>query len=152
MDASLGGFQTFITTVMGVPVANLPLTAPIIPFCFNYATNAVNPALNTIPNFDVSQPTTYATAIYYLAADLLINFATDTSPSTYFSDLRKSFGCNTFVGGVITSSGDGTTSQSMQVAEFVSNLNIGDLQNMKTPYGRQYLAIAQSVGTLWGMT
>ena len=152
MNPTIAGFQWFIANIMGITSAQLPTTAGVIAFAYNMAYNTVNPALACMPNANTSEPTMYATAVYNLAADLLINFAQDTPPSTYFKDLRASFGCNSFVGGVISSTGDEGTNQSMTVPEFANTLTISQLQNLKTPYGRIYLGIAQAYGPLWGLS
>ena len=97
-------------------------------------------------------------ATYNLAADTLINFAQDPAVAPVFMDempywswLRKQYGVLNFVPGVIQSTSDEGTSASYEVAEQFKNYTIANLQNLKTPYGRQYLGIAGSWGTLWGM-
>lgn len=154
MDPTLAGFQAFITSVMGIPPSALPLTAPVVAFSFNLAMNLVNTALTCMPNFDPTQPTIYATAVYNLAGDTLVNVAPDqpAPAEPYFAPLRASFGINSFTAGVITSTSDQATSEGMEVPDFVKGLTIANLQNLKTPWGRQYLAIAQSYGSLWGLT
>ena len=59
---------------------------------------------------------------------------------------------NSFVAGVIESSADESTSQSMKVPDQFEGLTIADLQNLKTPWGRTYLGIAQSIRTDWGIS
>ena len=152
MNPTLAGFIWFIQNVMGITTANLPTTAPVIAFAYNLAVNTVNISLANVPNNDPTQPTIYATAVYNLAGDMLINFAQDTPPSTFFADMRASFGCNSFVSGVINSTSDEGTSESMTVPEAFTQLTISQLQNLKTPYGRIYLGIAQSYGSLWGLS
>jgi hypothetical protein len=56
------------------------------------------------------------------------------------------------VAGVIGSSADETTSESLVVPEAMKNLTLQNLQNLKTPYGRQYLYFAQAFGTNWGLS
>ena len=155
MDPTIAGFQWFITNIMGITSAQLPSTASVIAFAYNLAYNTVNPALACMPNANTAEPTIYATAVYNLAADMLINFAPDSAgppPSTYFADLRKSFGCNSFVGGVINSTSDEGTSQGMVVPDFAQTLTVAQVQNLKTPYGRMYLGIAAGYGPLWGLS
>lgn len=152
MDPTLAGYVYFLFNIAGIPTAALSSTAPIIAFSFNYAMDKTYKLLACLPNYDPSQPTLYAQAIYNLATDNLINFAPDTPPSTYFADLRKNMGLNSFIAGVISSSSDQGTSQSLDIPNFFKTLTLSDLQLMKTPFGRQYLAIAQSTGPLWGLT
>lgn len=70
----------------------------------------------------------------------------------YFQALRKSWNISGFVPGVISASSDESTSESLVVPEAFKNLMLSDLQNLKTPYGRQYLEFAQMTGTLWGVS
>ncbi len=70
----------------------------------------------------------------------------------YFSSLRRAWNITGFTAGVITASSDETTSETLLTPEFMKNLTMGNLQNLKTPYGRTYLAIAQDYGYLWAMS
>ena len=71
----------------------------------------------------------------------------------FFSDLRKKMNIDGFVSGVISSSGDEGTNQSMVVQEAAKQFTLKDLQNLKTPWGRTYLGLAQSFGpTTWGLS
>jgi hypothetical protein len=71
----------------------------------------------------------------------------------YWSDLRAKYGLDSFVLGVIQSSADQGTSQSLLVPDWVKNLTMFDLALLKTPWGRRYLGLAQAYGpTIWGLT
>ena len=148
---TLSDFQTFITSVMGISTSVLPSNSPVITWSFDFAYDWVAQELSGL----TAQPgswTMYQRAVYNLAADTLINWAQDTPPSTYFANLRKDFGCNSFVAGVIQSSSDEGTSESLLVPEAFARLTIANLGNLKTPYGRAYLGIAQSFGPVWGLS
>lgn len=149
-------YQSFITNQMQIPASALPLGSPVILMSLAIAEDVVNTELMRIPNIGVNLgytgPTIYELAVYNLAADNLINFAQDQAGQTYFSDLRSAWKINSFVPGVIQSSGDETSLESLLAPEFMKNLTLSDLQNLKTPYGRQYLALAQKYGSLWGMS
>jgi hypothetical protein len=154
MQPTLAGFQSFITNVMVIPAVALPLNDSVIPWAYSVALMTVNPQLAII---GVSPPDSiavkaYTEAVYNLAGDLIITNAADQPGYTFFSDLRKTYGTNSFAPGVTTSASDNGTSSSVQAVQAMANLTLGDLQNLKTPYGRRYLAIAQSVGTMWGMS
>lgn len=154
---TLEGYITFLADVAGIPANVLPATAPIIPYSYNFALNQVYQPLACLPNFDPSQPSLYAVAVYSLATDTLINFAPDNPAlppplNTFFADLRKAFGLNLFVAGVISSTSDQGTSQSMELPDFYKTLTLANFQQLKTPFGRQYLAIAQSAGPVWGLS
>lgn len=75
-----------------------------------------------------------------------------TASEIYFSSARVKFNLTGFVAGVISSSSDVSTSESILNPDFMTGLTMGNLQNLKTPYGRAYLAIAQDYGTLWGVS
>lgn len=143
---SQADFQTFLTNVVGIAVEYLPVGSPSIGYAYSYAYSVVLPLLAYIPG------NLYSLAIYNLAADALINYAQDQPGRSFFSDLRKSLGISIFVPGVTGSSSDGGTSNSRVTPDFMEGLTMMDLQNMKTPYGRQYLAIAQQYGSIWGLS
>lgn len=88
----------------------------------------------------------YTLAIYNLATDRVINWAQDIPDQTYFSDLRDKMKLTTPAVGTVTSVGDQGSSVSVVNPEFLKNLTLMDLQDMRTPYGRNYLGIAQQFG------
>ena len=154
---SLAGFQEWTRIVMGVPVSVLPDDSPITPVAYQVALDIVNEQLQCLGNGQI-----YTLAVYNLGGDNLINYAQDqTSPppspppanaATYWTDLRAAFHIGAFVAGVISGSADQGTSQTILNPDFMKGLTMANLQQLKTPYGRQYLAFAQDVGTLWGLS
>ncbi len=142
---TLAGFQWFIASIMGINTTELPANSTVITWVYNQAIATVNLAIT-------SSPSLYEQAVYNLAGDLLINFAEDQTGQTFFADSRAKFHIYDFVAGVVSSTSDESTSTSLEVPEQFKNLTMADLQNIKTPYGRQYLAIAQKYGTLWGIS
>ena len=161
---TLAGFVSFIANVMDTnpPTgpANpliLPPTSPVIPISYQIALSIVNPALAAVPNvtqgITPAAPSIYALAVYNLAGSNLINFAQDQSGRTYFRDLRKDLGINAFVPGVVAGSSDQGTATSNLNPEFMRNLTLANLQQLRDPYGRAYLAFAQAAGpTIWGLS
>jgi len=153
IPASQSGFQTFVTTVMGIPTTALAVNDPVIAMAYNIAVDIVNSDLLAIPDL-------YALAVYNLAASNVINYAQDipNGPTNnegllYFAALRKQWGLNSFSPGLVQSTSDGGTSSSMALPNWTSGLTLSDLQLLNDPYGRRYLAIAQKVGpSLWGMS
>lgn len=144
---TLAGFQWFIANVMQIPAVSLPPSAPVIGFAFSVACDTVLCAIQQ------ASPLLYNQAVYNLAADLLINYATDTPATpTYFSGLRDTFKIGQFSAGVIANAGDEATSAGIEVIEGMRLLTIDQIQNLKTPYGRTYLGIAMKYGTAWGVT
>lgn len=158
---TVAGFQTFLTNVVQVPTAALPSDSQIITYAFDFALATVNLQLSVAWSPPGSW-SPFQLAVYNLGADLLINWAQDPSDEPaiygpdknqqYFISLRDSFGTSEFVAGVIQSSNDVSTGQSFVVPKQFEGLTISQLTNLKSPYGRTYLGIAQDVGTLWGLS
>ena len=147
MEPTLSGFISFIRNVMGINTTVLPDNSPSIPLAYQIALDLVNLQL-AIASSDI-----YTLAVYNLGGDNLINYAQDQTGQTYFTDLRAHFKIYSFVPGVIEETHDESTGQRLLNPEFMKNLTLSDLQNLKTPYGRQYLAFAQMYGpTIWGVS
>lgn len=158
---TIGGFQAFITNVMRVPPSALDPTAPVVTYAYDFALQWVTEQLCLVPGIQGSW-NMYAIAIYNLAADTLVNWVQDDPaaplipgtdpPVRYWQWLRDQFQVYDFVAGVVQSTSDQGTSASYMIPETFNGYTIGNLQNLKTPWGRQYLAIASSLGTLWGLS
>lgn len=147
------GFLAFIRTSMRINTTVLPTAEPAIGEAYNAAKTLVNPSLATVPNANAGYLSVYARAIYNLGGHFLVAFAPDQTSLTYFADLRAKLGFDNFVAGVINSTNDNGTSQSMTVPEAMNTLTFQDLQTLKSPWGRVYLGLAQSYGpTIWGMS
>jgi hypothetical protein len=156
VDPTIEGYLNFIRGIMGVPVGALADDSPYIEWSYDWALNLVYEGLQLVASQPTS-PTMYVIAVYNCAADMLVNITQDdpNAPApynTFWSDLRTKLGINSFVPGVITSSSDSGTSQSLSVPEQLQNLSLMDLQQLKTPWGRNYLAIAGSWGPIWGIS
>ena len=152
---TLSGFIWFIQNVMGINAAALPTTSPVIAWCLAVSQNYVNPDLAYIGNALPGLPATnlYVEATYNLAGDYLLNVAQDQPGITFFADAQKTMNLTTFVAGVVSAASDESTSTSILNTEAMKGFTLANLQNLKTPWGRRYLAIAQSAGpTIWGLT
>lgn len=173
MGPTLAGFLNFIRGIMGVTIAQLPDDSPSIPFSLAVALMIVNPALKCVPlpQFDGAgvalNPgggSAYNIAAYNLAASNLLSFAQDPTDAPivdgsgdpgvpFFAFARQQFKINSFVPGVIQAAADESTSDSYVVQEAAKNFTLSDLNNLKNPWGRAYLAIAQSFGpSNWGIS
>jgi hypothetical protein len=86
------------------------------------------------------------------APDVPGNLSTGLPAQTYFADLRASFGLNKPSYGVVQSTSDAGTSTTLAVPDGLANLTIGDLQFIKTPWGREYLSYAADFGGVFGLT
>lgn len=163
MNPTLGGFLAFIRDVMGITVPQLASNAAVIALAYNAALQVVNLALK-LPTcgagVDPTQPSLYTLAVYNLAGDRLLNWAQDPIGAPvyennlpFFRFTRKTLNLTGFTPGVIQSTNDLSTGGSYVVPDAFRNLTIRDLMNLKTPYGQEYLAIAQDYGpTEWGIS
>lgn len=140
------GYLAFLRAEAGIPVSALPDNSMSIDLSLSIAQDIVSCWLNQISS-DI-----YTICVYNLATDRLIHFAPDQPGQTYFAEARKLYGVNSFVAGVVESSTDQGTSQSIAVPDSLRNLTMLDLQTLQTPFGRAYMAYAQQLGTLWGLT
>ena len=146
MQPTESGYLSFIRNVMGITTTQLPDTDIWITWTYQLALATVLLELQV-------QPLVYMLAVYNFAGDRLINFAQDQAGSTFFADARTTLGINNFQAGVVASAGDQGTSGALVVPEFFQNLTMADLQSLKTPYGRQYIAFAQQYGpNVWGIS
>jgi len=139
---TLTGFIAFGREVMGITTIVLPDSDPGWEFAYNFA-------LDWVPNQIPSG--LYTVCVYNFAGSVMLQWQQDVPGQTFFADARASYNINSFVAGVITTAGDNSTSESLTVGKGLQNLQIGDLQRLKDPYGRQALSIMQSLGTLWGL-
>lgn len=152
---SLSGFVTFVRQQMGISSSVLPNGSMYFNWAYFQALALVNRQICAVPVM-------YLTAVYNLAGDILVNIAQDVTdappvsgskpPLPFFAYTRAKLNLNSFVTGIISSTSDEGTSESLVVPDQLKTLTIADLQLAKTPWGRNYLGIAQSVGSDWGLT
>lgn len=143
----LAGFIRFIRAGMGVPESAIADDDPAIGCCFDSA-------LELMPRHIGLEllPVVWANTVYNLAASLLLNYANDTPPSTYFADQRKKFGIGNYIAGITSSASDQGTSGSVTISNALNNLTLADLMMMQDPFGRAALAVLMELGPLWGYT
>jgi hypothetical protein len=119
-----------------------------IVWTLNLALDMVHWAINA------ASPNIYTLACYNYATDRLLNFAQDVANQTFFRDQRHNLHL-TDIGpvGAVASAGDGGTSAGILNPEQMRMLTLDDIQMLKTPWGRQYMAIAQSYApNIWGIS
>ena len=143
---TFAAWTTYVYSEMGITTEVLPTNSPYLNLSWDVMCNIINPGLVAIGS------PIFMLACFYLASSNLINFAQDQPDQTFFSDLRKRWDINSFVSGVVSSSSDEGTSTGLLNPRAFANLTLADLQYLKDPFGRQYLAIAQRFGTLWGLS
>jgi hypothetical protein len=140
-------YTEFLYKVVGIPEEILPSPNVQITETFHLALDIVNEALAH------ASTTIYALAVYNLGADRLINYGMDPDDQSFFKDARSKFRTNEVSVGVAAAVGDQGTSLGILNPEQMKLFTLQDLQTLKTPYGRQYMAFAQMYGrSLWGLT
>ena len=151
-------FYQFILNVLQPPSIFVPGDSPQVQYAFDFALQWVSSDLQFVPGLP-SAMSLYALAVYNLAADTLIAWQPDGPSDPTYADglqywawLRKRYNVLAFVPGIVQSTSDEGTSSSYLLPESYSGYTIANIQNTKTPYGRAYLGIAQSQGTLWGLS
>lgn len=162
MEPTQAGFLAFIRNGMGITTTYLPDNSVWIGYAYTVAVALVNPQIQQACY--IGAPVMYELAVYNLAAHNLICFAQDVPGVTvdnpklppaqigYFALLRQQFGTNQFTAGTVVSSGDEGDSVTLATVDGLKNLTASQLGLLKTPYGIIYLGIAQSVGSLVGLT
>lgn len=139
-------FITTMTTELGVSPSlvneNTPWANAALAFSVHWVYKGLAKADNAI----------YLRAVYCLALDRAILIAQDTPPDNTFSALRDKFKIYAFRPGVIAESHDESTGQSFNTPTSLNSLSIADLNNMKTPWGIEYLGYAQQASPIWGMS
>jgi hypothetical protein len=136
------------------PVANpvLPgdqylIVPDIVPTSLAIAREIVNETLAQV------SASIYTLAVYNLAADRLVNFASDVEGQTYFGDLRGQFRILDVSVGVPSSANDSGVGVGILNPEQMKMFTLQDLQTLKTPMGRQYMGFAQAYGpSIWGLS
>lgn len=139
-------FISMLRTEVGLTAVDIPDDSVYITRALAWSVHWV---VQVLAQVDIS---IYLRAVYCLAADRLINYGIDTAGNCTFATLRKNFSIYSFQPGVISSSSDESSSQSFQVSEAFNTLSIPDLQNLKTPWGREYLSYAQQAAPIWGLS
>jgi hypothetical protein len=144
--ASLTGFQYFLVNIAGFSTTVLPSDSPVVTFAYNWACSMV-PCQFRLAGCEI-----YDNAVYCCATSFIINWAPDQPNLTFFADLRKEYGIFGMKTGILNSTSDETTSAGYVVPDWAKNATLADLQTMKDPFGRQFLGLLQSMGSLWGLS
>ena len=151
MTPTLAGFIAWVYSAMGIPTAILPSDS----IWFVYAYNVANDIVDT--TWACVSPTIYTLMIYNLGGSNLLNFAQDAADApvykdgqTYFAYMRTKYNILGPVTGVIASASDQGTASALEIPQAMKELTLRDLQAIKDPFGRWYVATAQEQGSLWG--
>ncbi len=136
---NLTDFTTFVYN-QGVLPVNLPSTSEYLVWSLDYAGNialAPPPAMPSI---------VYVMAIYNLGMHHLLKIAQDVTGSNFFQTQRQAYNLLSFTAGPVISSQDQATQTNLEVSEWMKTMTLSALDYLKTPWGREYLAYAQSYG------
>jgi hypothetical protein len=159
---TLAGFISFVQTFLAPPAPFDPTTDGTMDFAFQVSCQIVYQGLQLVtspigpvnPDWQL-----YSLAVYNLGTDTLINYVQDGPNAPVYKDdmpywqwLRSKYGINDFQPGLVTSSADQGTSVGFQVLPQIASMTMANLQQLKTPFGRRYLAFAGQWGPLWGLT
>ncbi|AYL42249.1 hypothetical protein [Citrobacter freundii] len=142
------GFIRFVRGVMGVPESAIADDDPTLQCCYCSALELipVNMGLQCLPII-------YMNTVYNAGGSLLLRYAIDKPPSTYFADQRKKLNLNNPVYGLVNSAADQGTSGALSISDALSNLTLTDLMLMQDPYGRAAVAVLMDLGpSVWGLT
>lgn len=163
MGPTVAGFILFLREFVGISADLLPDDSIYIEAGYQVALATVNKQLVAICAPRSPYTSIYGLAVYNLGADRVINYANDLSgspviegsnpPMKFFAYTRKQYNTLGFVSGVVQSTNDESTGGSLVVPKAFEALTIGDLQYLKTPWGREYLNYAQQFGpSSWGLS
>lgn len=144
---NLADFTTFVYA-QGVASANLPPSSDYLIWALNYGGFVAlipPPGMPTVMIVPDHAPP-YVMAVYNVGMHQLLKIAQDISPSTYFSDLRKTYNFLSFIAGPIIASSDQSTGETLLAADWMKSMTLSALDLLKTPWGRDYLAYAQAYG------
>jgi hypothetical protein len=166
MEPSLAGFIAFLQNVVGITTAQLPANSPTIPFALSLAMAIANQTLACIPipqtdasgvALNAGGQNIYIQAVYNLGTSFVFAYAQDPAGAPvikgsgdpglpFFAWSRQQWQINSFVSGVVQSTADESTSTSLVVQEAAKYFTIANLSQLKDPWGRMYISLAQSFG------
>ncbi len=153
LTPSQADFTNFLYNVVGISATVLPADSPTITMAYDLSINIVNRQLQCYA------PDIYYYCVYYLGTHYVYQFAQDPTPHVpyvdglpYFQYIRQDWGLNQMAFGITNFSGDQGTQTGVYIPESVRGLGLNELSLTKSPWGQQYLALAGTAGTMWGIT
>jgi hypothetical protein len=141
---NLPDFMLFVYDYMQIDPVYLPNDSPFFGYAFNQAMATVIRAPRL--GFD------YTLAVYNCGGHILIRITPDQPQRDFFKGKRVEYNLLKLSAGVVAGSSDEGTSETLAVPDAIRQLTIGDLQFMKTPWGREYLTFAQDFGGVFGIS
>ena len=148
---NLPDYVLFTQGVMGISTVYLPATSPFLGYAFIRAMQIVLNVPTSLAGI------VYTLAVYNCAGHIQLTITPDQVVNgvsyTFFQDQRRSQDLLKTVQGVVASTSDQASSSAFATPDGLAQLTIEDLGFMRTVWGREYLAYAQSFGpTVWGLS
>lgn len=147
---NLPDYALFVANVMDINPLYLPATSPFLSYALDQAIALVVPPGR--PCLAPSGGIGYTLAVYNCAGHIQIRITPDQTDRDFFACKRREFDLLKPSYGVVTSTSDDGTSVTLATPDALRNLTLGDLDFIKTPWGRTYLAYAQDFGGIWGLS
>lgn len=157
---NLPDYTLWVQNVMGINVAYLPPSSPFL----GYALGRAEALVLRIPSgYGRCSPAgslmgfEYTLAVYNCAGHIQLKITPDQIVDgiqwEYFLKKREDFRLLNPITGMVASTSDEGTSSSFAVPDALAQLTAMDLDFMKTPWGREYIAFQQDYGpTIWSLT
>lgn len=138
---NLADFLTFLSNSVQIPAPALPSNSP-------WPGYALDQAIALTLNPPCAPGILYTLAVYNCATHLLFAITPDESGQTFFANARSAQGFNLIAPavGIVNSTSDNGSSTSLTPPKWADGLTVAQLGLMATPWGREYLAWAQSYG------
>jgi len=142
---NLPDFLLFVQFGMAIDPLYLPTDSPVYQW-------SLTRALALVINLPACAGPDYTLAVYNCAGHVLITIAPDQEGRDYFECLREKLGLLKFAAGVVAATADQATSTTLAVPDSLAQLTIGDLDFIRSPWGRVALAYNQDYGGIWGLS
>lgn len=154
---TLAGFQNWVYSAQGIPATVLPNGSIWFSYAFDTSLATVNLQLAPVPG------PLYLQAVYNLGGHFILNWAQDPVPPVpypynnpeqlaYLVFLRQQWNVLGFTPGIVQEASDQGTAAALTLPAQYKEFTIANVGQTKDPWGRRYLEIASSVGTLWGIS
>lgn len=148
---NLPDYVLWIRNVVGIAPGWLPDGSPFFGYALDRALRLV-----LIPGAALSGAE-YTLAVYNCATHVQLKITPDQVVNgvsyTYFAAKQAEFKLFALPAGLVTSSSDQGTSESNAVPDALQQLTLTDLDFIRTPWGREFLAYQQDYGPfVWGLS
>ena len=154
---TLAGFTAWVYSAMGIPQTVIPSNSLWLTWAYDTSLATVNLQIQTVPG------PFYLQAVYNLGGYYVLSWAQDPTPpipyptdnpdnAPYMQFLRQTWNILGFTPGIVQEASDQGTAAELTLPKQYQEFTIANVAQTKDPWGRRYLEIASSVGTLWGIS